>query len=102
MSLVRVISGFLVTLQQVIHCLRAAGRQSGVEPPLPLKLQSNLIVPAFASLERSEEFPRVHHASPGVLIGGKHFLDNRREARVAADWIPDRVVFIKESDRSRG
>jgi len=33
----------------------------------------------IAALQLGEEIPRVHRVSPGALIGGKHFLDERLE-----------------------
>jgi hypothetical protein len=45
-------------------------------------------------LERSSRIPRRFN-------GDRHFLDKRLETRVAADWIPHRLIFIKDSDRSR-
>src|SRR6266496_6830516 len=38
---------------------------------------------------------------PRRFNGGKHFLDKRLETRVAADCVPNRLVFKKGSDRSR-
>ena len=57
---------------------------------------------ALLSLQLGEEFAQVHRASPGVLIGDRHFLDKRLEAWVAAHRVPYRLIFVKESDRSRG
>jgi hypothetical protein len=33
----------------------------------------------IAALQLGEEIARVHRVSPGALIGGKHFLDERLE-----------------------
>jgi len=38
---------------------------------------------------------------PRRCSGNNRFLEKRLKARIAADWIPDRLVFIKDRDRSR-
>jgi hypothetical protein len=39
----------------------------------------------IATLQLDEEISCVHRASAGVLVGSKHFLDKRLEARVVAN-----------------